>query len=152
MPLFLLLLPFIILWLVFYCVLRISLLAAIWSLWCHRGRNILFVHSDSPVWNTHIAQHILPCLDGKAIVLNWSENKKWKRSLATFAFYHFAGNQEFNPIAIVFRPFHRTRIFRFFRPFRELKGGNPESLRKMEDEFFSLVGIRTEGFFPDSIP
>ena len=114
---------------------------AVWSWWCLRGRDILFVYSDSPVWHDYIEQHILPHLGKRAIVLNWSERKRWRLSLKRMAFYHFGGDREFNPLAVVLRPFRRTCTFRFWHPFRDFKHGRPEELRKMEDEFFALIGI-----------
>ena len=55
--------------------------------------------------------------------MNWSQRKRWRFSIARLAFHHFGGNREFNPIAVVFRPFRRTRTFRFWLPFKELKVG-----------------------------
>ena len=63
-------------------------------------------------------------------------------SLARAAFYHFGGNRQFNPLAIVFRPFRRPRTFRFWQPFQDFKHGRPAALLKMESEFFALVGDR----------
>ncbi len=117
---------------------------AVWSWWCLRGRDILFVYSDSPVWQDYIEQRILPRLGERAIVLNWSERKRWSPSLKRMAFYHFGGDREFNPLAVVFRPFRRTRTFRFWRPFRDFKHGRPEALREMEDELFGLIGIQRQ--------
>ena len=116
---------------------------AIWSWWCLRGRDILFVYSESPLWRDHIEERILPFLGDRATVLNWSERKRWRLSLARLAFYHFGGYRQFNPIAIVFRPFHRTRSFRCWGPFRELKQGRPAALEAMEREFFLTTGLRS---------
>jgi hypothetical protein len=43
---------------------------------------------------------------------------------------------------VVFRPFHRTRKFRFWKPFRDFKHGRPAALQEMELEFFSLIGVQ----------
>ena len=114
---------------------------AVWSWWCLRGRDILFVYSDSPVWRDYIEQRVLPYLGERAIVLNWSDRKRWHLSLKRMAFCHFGGDREFNPLAVVFRPFRRTRTFRFWQPFRDFKHGRPQELHKMEREFFGLIGI-----------
>ena len=53
----------------------------------------------------------------------------------------FGGWREFNPLAVVFRPFRRTRTFRFWQPFRDFKHGHPEALHRMESEFFGLIGV-----------
>ena len=113
----------------------------IWTVWCLRGRDVLFVHSDSPLWREHIEQHILPYLGNRAVVLDWSERRRWRMSLARLAFHHFGGHRQFNPLAVVFRPFRRTRTFRFWQPFRAFKQGHPEALRQVENEFFMSIGI-----------
>jgi hypothetical protein len=122
--------------------LRLCLHLLIWCCWCSRGLDILFVYSDSPVWRSHIEAEILPHLGERAVILNWSSRKQWRFSLARLAFSHFAGDREFNPIALVFRPFRRVRTFRFWRPFRDFKHGKPEPLRRLESEFFAVTGIQ----------
>ncbi len=128
--------------LLFFVVSTVCLHIAIWMWWCLRGRDILFVYSDSPIWREYVEQRILPYLAGRAVVLNWSQRKRWRISLARLAFHHFGGYRQFNPLAVVFRPFRRTRIFRFWQPFRDFKRGNPEALHRMEAEFFALIGIQ----------
>ena len=127
--------------LVLYGLISIVLHAAIWSLWCLRGRDILFVYSDSPVWRDYIRERMLPHLQQRAVILNWSERQRWQFSLARVAFHHFGGGKEFNPLAVVFRPFRRTRTFRFWQPFRDWKHGHPEALVAMERELFEVAGI-----------
>jgi hypothetical protein len=146
--LFFVLLPFLILVVPFlfvlYLVNSVGLRIVIWWRWCRRGKDVLFVYSDSPNWHEYINQSILPYLGDRAIVLNWSERKKWPRSLAEAAFSHFGGDRDFNPLAVVFRPFGRTRTFRFRKPFRGLKHGHPEALQAMENEFFACIGIQRQ--------
>ncbi len=136
---FVLLSPLLPLFLVFRSASALCLNLAVWLSWCARGRFVLFVHSDSPVWEDHVNGVILPRLGRRAVTLNWSERSRWKRSLPVLVFGHYAGHKEFNPMAIVFRPFHRTRSFRFFEPFQECKHGKTDALSKLEDEFFALV-------------
>jgi hypothetical protein len=125
-----------------YLVATVCLHAIIWVWWCLRGRDILFVYSDSPVWHDYIEERMLPYLGKRAVVLNWSQRKRWHISLARIAFSHFGGYRHFNPLAVVFRPFRRTRTFRFWSPFREFKHGHPEALHRMESEFLGLIGVR----------
>jgi hypothetical protein len=117
---------------------------AIWSLWCSRGKDILFVYSDSPIWHDYIEERVLPKLRDRAIILNWSQRKQWHFSLARMAFRHFGNYREFNPLGIVFRPFRRTRRFRFWQPFRDFKHGHPEALAKIENEFFRSAQIPSD--------
>jgi hypothetical protein len=116
----------------------------IWTFWCLRGRDILFVYSDSPIWHDYIEQRMLPPIRHRAIVLNWSQRKRWRISLARAAFHHFGGYREFNPLAVVFRPLRRTQKFRFWQPFRDLKHGRPQTLQKMEKDFFESIRIPYE--------
>lgn len=115
---------------------------AIWILWCARGRDVLFVTSDSPVWGAYVTEKLLPRLGERAVILNWSERKKWSFSLARIAFYHFGGQREFNPLAVVFRPFRRPQVFRFWRPFRDWKHGNRGALQEVEREFLQATATR----------
>ena len=132
----------VLLWTVYFLVSTVFFHTAVWSWWWMRGRDILFVYSESPIWQEYIEKQILPRLGGRAVVLNWSERKKWRFSLARMAFYNFGGPQAFNPLAVVFRPFHRTRTFRFLQPVKNFKHGQPEALQQMENEFFGLIGVQ----------
>jgi hypothetical protein len=138
-PLLVALLPLLLAWGALYLLWSIALHLAIWLYWCGRSRDTLFVYSDSPIWHDYIEQQILPRLGARAVVLNWSQQKSWKSSLATQAFRHFGGHREFNPMAVVFRPFHLTRTFRFWKPFQEYKRGRPQALENIEAEFFTSL-------------
>lgn len=111
----------------------------IWTTW--RKQNILFVYSDSPTWKDYIEKEILPYIQERAITLNWSERKSWKNSLAVFAFRYFGGYKNFNPMALVFRPFHFVKGYRFFEAFKDLKYGNPQRVEKIKAEFFEMIGV-----------
>jgi hypothetical protein len=39
-----------------------------------RGRYVVFVHSNSPVWQDYIADRILPRLPADTVILNWSDH------------------------------------------------------------------------------
>jgi hypothetical protein len=142
--LLLLLVPFLLVCLLVYLAWSCCLHLAIWSWWCTRGRDVLLVYSDSPVWHDYIEANLLPHIRKRAIILNWSERRTWRLSLAVLAFGHFGGDMEFNPLAVVFRPFRFTRRFRFWRPFREYKHGQPEALLTVQRDFFDALGIQPE--------
>ena len=135
-PLLIVLVPLI---LAAHLLLTVLLHVLAWLVWNSRGIELLFVYSNSPRWQEYIEQNILPRLPSRAIVLNWSERKKWRFSLATLAFRHFGGYREFNPMALVFRPFRWVKTFRFFKPFNDFKHGKPDALHKMESEFFAVL-------------
>jgi hypothetical protein len=119
----------------------VSLHIIIWSWWCLRGRDVLFVYSDSPVWHDYVEQHIMPQLGERAVILNWSKRRRWRFSLAKMAFCHFGGYGQFNPLGVVFRPFRSSKEFRFWQPFRDFKHGHPEALHRMESDFFGYIGV-----------
>jgi hypothetical protein len=78
-------------------------------------------------------------LGRRAIILNWSQRRLWHHTLAVAVFRFFGGNREFNPLAIVFRPFRLAKSFRYYKPFRELKHGKPEAVDDLTDQLFALL-------------
>lgn len=112
---------------------------AIWLTW--REKLIVFVYSDSPTWKDYIGREILPSLQGRAVILNWSERKKWKTSVAVLAFRYFGGHRNFNPIGMIFRPFHFVKIYRFFEAFKDFKHGDPKRVEDMKGKLFEDLGI-----------
>ncbi len=121
----------------------ICLHVAAWLLWLPRSKRLLFVYSNSPIWQSYVETHILPVIHEQAIVLNWSQRKEWPlhRSLAVAVFRHFGGYTEFNPMAVVFKPFRVARVFRFFQPFQDYKHGKIDSLARLQDTFFRYLHL-----------
>ena len=123
-----------------YLLFSLALHVRIWWRWCRRGRDILFIHSSSPIWADYIADNILPRIEHRAVLLNWSERAQWSRSLERTAFKHFGGSREFNPMAVVFRPLRPARVFRFYQPFHDYKHGKPLRLQEIQTRFFDAIG------------
>lgn len=134
-------LPLALIALLSWALLWLCLHLVIWLWWNTRGRDVLLVYSDSPVWHAYIEQQFLPYLGRRAVVLNWSERNRWGISLGRVAFRFFGGRREFNPLAVVFRPFRRTQTFRFWAAFRDMKHGRPELLQTVEHRFFDRIGV-----------
>ena len=133
-------LPIVLLALAAYGIAAILLHLALWLAWAPFGRRVLFVYSNSPVWQQYIEENILPRLPRRSVVLNWSQRRHWSRwALGYWAFYFFGGRREFNPLAVVVRPLRKSRVFRFWRAFRDLKHGNRGSLTRIESEFFESI-------------
>lgn len=115
---------------------------AIWSSWLTRGKDILFIYSDSPIWRDYMLSEMLPLFESRAVVLNWSERSRWKRwSLRVLAFKFFAGSKAFNPLIVVFRPFCKAKKFRFWPAFREWKQGNRQSVDELKQEVTRTVSL-----------
>ena len=138
-----LILPLLIVALTLHLLAGMFLYPAIWLCWCLRGRFVLFVYSNSPVWQEYVEENILPHLADRAVVLNWSERSRWKRTLAVMAFRYFGGYRQHTPMAIVFRPLRFARKFRFLEPFKEYKHGKPDAVLKMHRELFDSVHAAT---------
>jgi hypothetical protein len=128
--------------LVFYLLSATFTYLLIWMLWLSRGRDILFVYSDSPIWHEYMTSQILPRVRERAVILNWSDRKKWSWwSLRARAFRLIGGHREFNPMVVLFRPFRRAQTFRFFHPFDNWKHGYKEPLERLTEEMFSVLGV-----------
>ena len=116
-----------------------------------QGKFVLFVYSDSPNWKSYIEQNILPHVQEYAIILNWSERSQWDMSSwIVRAFYHWGGQRDFNPIAIVFYSLVNVRVFRFFKAFHELKRGKPGILKKIEAELVQFVNVKVREQSPQN--
>ena len=112
----------------------------VWLCWCTRGKHLLLITSNSPHWHDYIQTNIVSQLPQQTVVLNWSERKRWKPfSLAVLLFNHFGGNREFNPIVVAFRPFRTTKVFRFWKPFKDYRRGIPGPLEDLEREMFAFL-------------
>ena len=102
----------------------------------HPKQLVIFVYSNSPKWQDYMEREILPSIQDRAVILNWSERRHWRNSLAVLAFRYFAGQRNFNPIGIIFRPFHFVKRYRFFEAF---KRGNVKRLEQLKRELLEDV-------------
>jgi hypothetical protein len=119
---------------------RIVLYLLVWTLWCPRGKDILFVYSDSPIWREYMETQVLPLVQERAVVLNWSERKKWLTwSLGVAVFRHFGGQREFNPLVVLFRPVRSARVFRFWSAFKDLKRGYNAPVERLRQDLLSAL-------------
>jgi len=101
-PLIVLLVPVAIVAFAFYAASSALLYILIWLLWCSRGKDVLFVYSDSPIWSEYLEAQVLPKIAQRAVVLNWSKRKRWKASLARFAFTCFGGIESSTRLELFF--------------------------------------------------
>jgi len=132
--------PILIIALLLYVLWGIVLYIAIWLTW--KKGLVLFVYSNSPTWKDYIEREVFPRLKDRAVILNWSERKTWRSSLAVLAFRYFGGYRNFNPIGMIFRPFHRVKTYRFFDAFKDFKHGNPAKVEELKKEFLEVLEIR----------
>jgi hypothetical protein len=133
-------LPLALLALVLYVPHRLALYMLVWVLWLPRGKNVLLVYSDSPIWHEYMLTEVMPPLGKHAIVLNWSERSKWPWwSFRVHVFHCFAGDREFNPLVVLFRPFRRARVFRFWSAFKEWKRGDKQTVERLRQQLLSAL-------------
>ena len=135
-------------WLLIYSLIYLLwsglLYVLIWLAWGLRGKRVLIVYSDSPIWKAYFEEQVLPPLADISVVLNWSQRKRWGLSLAALAFQHFAGEQDFNPAAFIFRPFRLAQRFRFYEAFRDYKHGRKEPVERLRQELLEAVGRQSD--------
>jgi len=101
-----------------------------WQLHGKFGRFVLLVYSDSPNWKDYIEENILPRIEPHVVTLNWSERREWPKTnpFESRIFRRWAGEIEFNPMAIVIPPKGKIKKVRFWQAFRDFKHGNERSL------------------------
>ena len=154
--LFIISIPLLIIWVIIYLIIGCIILPLVlhlitWFLCLFRGQYIIFIYSNSPNWQDYIRENILPRLPSNAIILNWSERKQWHRfSLPVFIFYFLGGDKEYNPMAMVFRPFRIVKLFRFWKAFRDFKHGKEMPLKKLEQQLYHFIGCKNGLSKPDS--
>jgi hypothetical protein len=61
-------------------------------------------------------------------------------SLSSIVFHYFGGRKAFNPMAILFAPFRKAKVYRFYDAFKEFKHGKPKRLELMERELLQKCG------------
>ena len=112
-----------------------------WRRHGRHGRLLLFVYSDSPNWKAYVESNILPRIEGHAVTLNWSRRREWARTHPFEAklFRRWAGEREFNPLALVIRPGRRVKVFRFWQAFRDFKHGRDKALTEVQGALFAEV-------------
>jgi hypothetical protein len=121
--------------LVLYWTHRLLLYLLVWCIWLPKGKDALIVYSESPIWRDYMVQEIIPLLENRAVVLNWSERNTWSKwSFATHIFRSFAGQRDFNPVVVLFRPFSSAVVLRFWSAFKEWKRGNTAAVDSLKRE------------------
>lgn len=111
--------------------------------WGAYGKRLLLVYSNSPIWQAYVERNWLPQLESFAVVLNWSERSTWseRHPFEAEIFRTWAGDQEFNPLAIVIPADGAVRVIRFWQAFRDYKHGKDRTLRAAEAELGAALGV-----------
>jgi hypothetical protein len=134
-------LPLALIGLILHTLNRIVVYLLVWVWWLPRGKDVLFVSSESTVWGEYMETQILPLVRDRATVLNWSERNKWpKWSFAVRVFRTFGRGRDHTPMVVIFQPFRRARIFRFLQAFKDFKHGHTENVEQLRRELMLALG------------
>lgn len=132
-PIVVVLIPIVLLWLLGAFLAKLIVLAGVWICWLPRGKDTLIVYSRSPHWMEYFESGVIPRLERRAVVLNWSDRAQWPSfALSTMVFQAFKGGASFNPMVLVFRPLRWPERFRFYDSFKQRKHGKEQPLRDLE--------------------
>jgi hypothetical protein len=114
--------------------------ALVWSTWAGSGARVFATTSDSPVWNWHFSDTVLSRLPKDAVIVNWSERRLWRANSASArVFNHFLGTRAHTPAVVVFRPWSRAKVFRFYEAYKEHKHGDLAAVDRTASELFEYL-------------
>jgi hypothetical protein len=145
---------FLIPWLNVRFIRRPRLLRKVKNEWISQNKYILFVYSDNELWKAYAENHIIPKIESRAVILNWSRRKEWihSNSLAAQLFrnYHWGrewiwrnrvrmGGQEYNHLAMIFKPWNKPKIISFWKAFKDYEFGKDEKLKAVENELYDSL-------------
>ena len=133
-------LPLAIVGLVLHFLNKVVVYLLVWVWWLPRGKDVLYVSSDSPIWKEYMESEIFPLIAERAVVLSWSARSKWpKWSFAVRVLRTFGRGRDFNPMVVLFLPFRRARIFRFLPAFQERKHGNNATVERLRNDLMQAL-------------
>lgn len=138
-PLLLVLLPFMLVWMAEGFLLRVWF----WAQHKRFGRDVILVTSESPTWSDYIKENILPRLENRSIVMNWSKRKLWRKEVpfAARAHKHWAGRKGYVPTVIIRRSFWKIENISLYQSFGDYKKGKISTLKHTEERLFSSLGV-----------
>src|SRR5258706_12418884 len=72
-------LPLLIVGLVLHFINNIVVYLLVWVWWLPKGKDVLYVSSESPIWKEYMETEVFPLVAERAIVLSWSARSKWPK-------------------------------------------------------------------------
>lgn len=140
LPLFVLVSPLMLLGLTLWALNRAVIYLIVWLWWLPNGKDVLYISSNGPIWREYMETEIFPLVAGRAVALNWSERAKWRTlSFPERVFRTFGRGRDFNPMVIVFAPFRRARIFRFYPALTKWKHGDSTALDQLRADLIRAL-------------
>lgn len=94
------------------------------------------MYSDSPHWKEYVETQWLPKYQQRAVVLNWSARRMWSTDhrLEATIFRRWAGQTEFNPVAIILPRRGSVRVIHFLHAFKDYKHGKDVALHQTKHD------------------
>jgi len=82
--------PLAIVGLILHFLNKVVVYMLVWVWWLPKGKDVLYVSSDSPVWKEYMETEVFPLVAERAMVLSWSARSKWpKWSFGVRVFHTF---------------------------------------------------------------
>lgn len=109
--------------------------------WGRHGMRVVLAYSDDTRWRERIEQHWLPRIGRRTVILDWKARQSFLpgASVESHVFEHWAGQRDFDPVAIVIPAAGRVRILRFRDAFVAHFAGREQPLAIEEARLFALV-------------
>jgi hypothetical protein len=122
---------------------RFAVNVRFWLRHGRKGRTLLFVYSDSPNWKDYVETHIVPRIETRSIILNWSKRREWGPQMHFEAklFDQLAGPGAFVPVAILFSLMDKPRTFRLWQPSENAKQGKVNLSREVEEALLQSLKL-----------
>ncbi len=112
--------------------------------WFPKDKYAFFIYSNSKKWKSYFEQELIPKIQSKAIIWNWSTRLQygWNNGLLEAkALKTFQTSRYYYPIAIVFLYSGKVKIFDFYTPYvKMLKSQNEnQDYKNLEKDFLDLL-------------
>jgi hypothetical protein len=120
---------------------RFVLKVRFWIRHGRKGRFILFVYSDSSTWKDYVETKILPRIEARSVVLNWSTRREWEAQMQfeMRLYDQWAGPGGFVPVAMIFPITAKARVYRLWQRSDNPKHGKDKVSKEAEKSFFEAM-------------
>lgn len=130
-------------YLIYKPILKKKTLQRVKNEWFPIGKHSFFLYSNSKKWRKYFEQNLIPKIQNKAIICNWStrHERGWKNNpLEARVLRFFCPNGYSCPVAIVFLPSGAIKTFEFYTPYIKMLKSQNQDYKNLEKEFLDLLG------------
>ena len=112
-----------------------------WLKYGRFGKNFLVVYSNSPKWESHFKNKIIPLFNSSAVVVNISTDHNIRKGSTEFMVHkEWAGYENHTPIVLYIPKFGIVKKVRFYQAFLEAKRTNDDSsINKKTEELKEIL-------------